>query len=216
LLAADFGDLAASIAEVDAVTDCMHVDVMDGHFVPNLTIGPPVVASLRRHSKAFFDCHLMMTNPGEYFDAFKEAGADSLTIHVEIGETAELLAELRGLGLGVGLALNPDTPFDAVEEFLPLIDLLLVMTVFPGFGGQRFMHEVLPKIAASAHAIAARHLPVALEVDGGIDAHNAAITAAEGADVFVSGSAVFGAKRPAEAVVAIREAARAAHLTPRA
>ncbi len=147
LLSADFGSLAEAIGEVATATDWMHVDVMDGHFVPNLTIGPPVVESLRRHTGMILDCHLMMTNPGDYLEAFKKAGADSASVHAEIGGTADLIDEMRKLDLGVGLALNPDTPFEAVEPFLPQIDLLLVMSVFPGFGGQHFMAEVLAKIS---------------------------------------------------------------------
>ena len=121
---------------------------MDGHFVPNLTIGPPVVASLRRHTGLFFDCHLMMTDPGDFLEAFRHAGADGCTVHVEVGDTAALLAQMRkSLGLRAGLAVNPDTPFEAIDPFLAEVDLILCMTVIPGFGGQSFMAEVLPKIA---------------------------------------------------------------------
>jgi ribulose-phosphate 3-epimerase len=210
LLSADFGSLAESIGEVATATDWMHVDVMDGHFVPNLTIGPPVVRSLRKHTGMLLDCHLMMTNPGDYLEDFKEAGADSATIHVEIGGTAELVHQARELGLGVGLAANPDTAFEAVEPFLDSIDLLLLMTVFPGFGGQRFMAGVLPKIATARKALDRLGLKVALQVDGGIDEETATETARAGARVFVAGSAVFGAERPWEAARRIQNAASAA------
>ena len=213
ILSADFAALADAIDRVAPETDILHVDVMDGHFVPNLTIGPPVVAAINRHTDLELDCHLMMTNPGEYFEAFQRAGADGCTVHVEIGGTAELIARMRDLGLRVGVAANPDTPFAAYEPFLDDVDLVLVMTVFPGFGGQKFMSEVVPKIRQTADAIRARGSSAVVEVDGGIDAQTIASVAAAGAELFVSGNAVFGAKDPRQATRHLRELAEVATAT---
>jgi ribulose-phosphate 3-epimerase len=205
ILSADFAALAAAIDAVKPETDLLHVDVMDGHFVPNLTIGPPVVKSMRRHSPdLYFDCHLMMDNPGDYLEAFKKAGANGCSVHVEIGGTTELLAGLRAQGLDVGLAANPDTPFEAVEPFLGDIDLLLLMTVFPGFGGQSFMTEVMPKVERARAEIDRRGLHVALQVDGGINEETLPIAARAGADTFVAGHAIFGATDPLAAAGRLR------------
>jgi len=212
VLSADFGNLAEAVGEVASTADWLHVDVMDGHFVPNLTVGPPVVASLRKHSGLFFDCHLMMTDPGRYLEAFGDAGADSLTVHVEVGDTEALLARIRRLGMRAGIAANPDTPFSAIDPFLDQVDLVLCMTVFPGFGGQEFMGEVMDKVMDVRAAIDARGLSADLEVDGGIDEHTATRAAKAGANVFVAGSAVFGHDAPWEAVEAIRRGADSARI----
>jgi ribulose-phosphate 3-epimerase len=209
ILAADFAALADATAMVRESTGWLHLDVMDGHFVPNLTIGPAVVSSLRHRSDAFFDCHLMITDPDQYLDRFKAAGADLTTVHVEVGRTAEHLAEMGRLELRRGLALNPATPLETVEPFLEDIDVLLCMTVVAGFGGQAFIPEVLEKVARAQALVAARGLTVVIEVDGGVGPDNAGACAHAGARILVAGTSVFGADVPADAVSEIATAARA-------
>jgi ribulose-phosphate 3-epimerase len=207
ILSADFARLADDVDRVKPEADLLHVDVMDGHFVPNLTIGPPVVASLRKHTDLFLDCHLMVDNPEILLDDFAEAGADSCTVHVELGDPRPLFEQMRALGLRVGLVCNPETPLDAAVPYLDEIDLLLVMSVHPGWGGQAFIPEALDKVRAARALIDERGLQVEVEIDGGINVDTAPAAAAAGADILVSGSAVFHADDPAEAARRIRGAA---------
>ena len=210
ILSADFAALADAIDSVAPVVDLLHVDVMDGHFVPNLTIGPPVVAAIDRHTPLTLDCHLMMTNPGDFLEAFQKAGADWISVHVEVDDTAGLLAEMARLGVRAGLAINPETPVEAVEPWLGSLDHVLVMTVHPGFGGQSFMAEVVPKIRAVSAAITEAGHRAFVEVDGGVDADTIEVVAEAGATCFVAGNAVFGQPDPADAVRRLRAAAEAA------
>jgi len=207
ILSADFAELARDIERVADVADLLHVDVMDGHFVPNLTIGPPVVRSLRKRTDLFLDCHLMVDNPGVLLADFADAGADRCIVHIELGDPRPLFEQLRGLGLGVGLVLNPETSVDAVLPYLGEIDLLLFMSVHPGWGGQAFIPEVLDKLSVARRAIDAAGSSVEIEIDGGINVDTAPAAAAAGADILVAGSAVFHAPDPAAAARAIRAAA---------
>jgi ribulose-phosphate 3-epimerase len=214
ILSADYARLAEEIASVRAEADLLHVDVMDAHFVPNITIGPPVVAWVRRHTDLYLDCHLMMDNPGQYLEAFRDAGADGCSVHVEVGQTAGLISQMRDLGLGAGLAVNPETPFEDFEPWLAELDLLLVMTVHPGFGGQSFIGETVPKLARARSAVEEAGLSVDIQVDGGIDAVTAPVAVGAGARILVAGSAVFGQSDRLEAARRIREAGEAAGRPP--
>ena len=207
ILSADFAQLADDVERVAAEADLLHVDVMDGHFVPNLTIGPPVVKSLRKRTDLHLDCHLMVDNPGELLEDFADAGADGCTVHIELGDPRPLFAAMRDLGLRVGLTHNPETPVDAVLPYLEEIDILLFMSVHPGFGGQAFIPSVLDKLTTVRRAVDGGELPVELEIDGGINRETAPRAAAAGADILVAGSAVFHADDPAAAARQIREAA---------
>jgi ribulose-phosphate 3-epimerase len=207
ILSADFAQLADDVERVAAEADLLHVDVMDGHFVPNLTIGPPVVKSLRKRTDLHLDCHLMVDNPGELLEDFADAGADGCTVHIELGDPRPLFASMRDLGLRVGLTHNPETPVDAVLPYLEEIDVLLFMSVHPGFAGQAFIPSVLDKLKAARRVVDERGLPVELEIDGGINRETAPRAAAAGADILVAGSAIFHADDPAAAARQIREAA---------
>ena len=207
ILAADFSRLGEQVRLIEAVADRIHVDVMDGHFVPNLSMGAVVVEGLKRVTALPLEVHLMVTDPGQFVEGFAKAGATTVIFHLEVvPEPRELIGRCRALGLKVGLAINPDFPTEKLSEFIPEVDLVLVMTVFPGFGGQAFMPGGQERIAAVAARIAALNPACELEVDGGIDATTAADAIRSGATVLVAGTAIFKTPDPAHAALALREA----------
>ena len=194
ILSADFSRLGEEIKAVEkAGADLIHVDVMDGHYVPNITIGPGVVSSLRKTTNLPFDVHLMIEDPDRYIDAFVDAGSNIITVHAEaVTHLHRTVQYIKAKGVRAGVSLNPSTPLSCVEEILPDIDLLLIMTVNPGFGGQKFISGMLPKIRKARELAQARGLKMAIEVDGGVTAENIGTLADAGADIFVAGAAVFG------------------------
>jgi ribulose-phosphate 3-epimerase len=206
ILSADFGRLAAEIGEVaSAGVKMVHLDVMDGHFVENITIGPVVVAKLRKHSSLVFDSHLMISEPEKYAERFAEAGADHITFHIEAAKNPrKLIEKLHGLGCSAGICLNPDTPVEAIEKIGPICDMVLVMTVYPGFGAQKFIPQAAKKVIRVREIVGPE---VRVEVDGGIDHETARIVVSYGADTLVAGNAIFGKTDRTAAIEAIRAAA---------
>jgi ribulose-phosphate 3-epimerase len=207
ILSADFARLAEEIAIVaSAGVKMIHLDVMDGHFVPNITIGPPVIAKLRKHSNLLFDTHLMISEPARYAESFAKAGADNITFHIETTDKpSELVDRIHDLGCTAGITLNPETPVESIEKVVPLCDMVLVMTVHPGFGGQVFIDEAARKVIAIRKIVGP---DIRVEVDGGIDSETAPIVVSYGADTLVAGNAIFGKSDRIAAIRAIRAACK--------
>lgn len=207
ILSADFSKLTDELAIVDPARDWVHCDVMDDHFVPNLTFGPIIVGAVRKLTRAPLDVHLMMERPWMMVDEFRAAGADHITVHLEAcRETREVLRQIRATGAKAGLALKPATPYAAIAPYLPDLDILLVMTVEPGFGGQAFMPEMMEKVSAARDLRAKKNLSFVIEVDGGIAEDTARTARAAGADVFVAGHSVFRAPDARAGIAGIRAA----------
>lgn len=210
ILAADFARLEEEVGRVEKDVDMLHIDVMDGHFVPNISLGIPIIESLRPVTPLKFDCHLMMTNPDAYFDPLKQAGADLATVHLEVFPNPDRVShKARAAGLEFGLAINPPTPYEAIEPFIELCDLVLIMSVHPGFGGQTFIDEVLSKVELARKRVDSLGLATDIEIDGGIGPDNIRRAKDAGANVFVAGSSVFRADDPVAAVTAMRSAVEA-------
>lgn len=205
ILSADFAHLADEIAQVEkANVKIIHLDIMDGHFVPNITIGPPVVEKLRKYSRLVFDCHLMISEPRRYFERFVEAGANHITFHIEAEKKPDKLIEkIHSLGATAGLCLNPATDAETIRAFAPLCDMVLVMTVHPGFGAQEFMADAAKKIIKVRELVGPK---IRVEVDGGITAKTAPIVVGYGADTLVAGNAIFAEKDRIAAIDEIRKA----------
>lgn len=207
ILSSNFARLADEIAEIESAgVNMVHLDIMDGHFVPNMTIGPPVVEKLRMHSRLVFDCHLMITDPAGYIERFAKAGANHITFHIEVADEPEnLIDKLHKLGCTAGLCLNPETPVETIEKAAPLCDMVLVMTVHPGFGAQEFMPDAAKKIVQVRRLVGP---DIRVEVDGGIDIETAPIVVSYGADTLVAGNAIFAKTDRIAAINAIRGAAK--------
>jgi len=209
ILSADFANLASDIQKVESEADWLHVDVMDGVYVPNITIGPPVVRALRQCTRLPLDVHLMIIDPDRYIEAFVQAGADMVTVHVEACTHLDrVLQHIHSMGAAAGVSLNPATPLSSIEEVLDKLDMVLIMTVNPGFGGQKFIPSMMDKIRRLRSLCNAREAMVHIQVDGGISAANVGEVYRAGADVLVAGNSIYGAPDPAAAIRELRTCAR--------
>ena len=207
ILAADFAHLGEEVGRIEEYVDLLHVDVMDGHFVPNISLGMPVIASLRAATNLKLDCHLMTLNPDAYLEDLKAAGADLATVHIEVFPDPTAVAAIaREVDLEFGLVINPPTPFEAIEPFIEIADMVVVMSVHPGFGGQSFIDSVLPKIERVRKFVDSAGLSTDIEVDGGIDVSTIRSAREAGADVFVAGTSIFREPDPVAAAKMLRTA----------